>query len=125
MTGWNPRGQSYQLPLAGALENRNLQPVSSSNVGNVYPIAANQSLSVSVESPQPRRVTLMNVGSIPLVVADVQRAFPYGLRLPSGDVIELMTSSALWVAAPPTVRLLSATAGIVASLGYVSVSIAG
>lgn len=125
MTGWNPRGQSYQLPLAGALENRNLQPVSSSNIGNVYPIAQNQSLSVSVEAPQPRRVILMNVGSIPLVVADVQRAFPYGLRLPSGDVIEVMTSSALWVAAPPTVRLLSATAGIVASLGYVSVSVAG
>ena len=122
MAGWKPSGQSYSLPEATELTNRNDQPVSTSNVGNVYPVAPNQSLSVSVESSKPRLVILSNIGSIPLIVADAQRAFPFGLRLCSGDLIELFTSSALWVATPRTVRLVSATPGIVPSIGYVSVS---
>lgn len=121
MAAWNPRGQAYSLPV-GADINRNTDPVSTSNIGNVFPVAQNQVLSVSVEAQKPRTILLSNVGSIPLVVTDSQRTFPFGLRLCSGDYLELFTSRALWVAAPPTVRGLSGAAGIVASVGYVSVT---
>ena len=124
MAAWNPRGQSYSLPTAANLTNRNALPVSTSNIGNIYPVGQSQSLSVSVEAQVPRRVLLSNVGSIPLIVSDTQRDFPFGLRLCSGDILELVTSSALWVAAPPTVRFVSTIPGIVASIGYVSVSVA-
>lgn len=124
MTTVNPRIQSYTLPGQESLANRNLQPVSVSNIGNLYTVAPGQAVPVSVESSQPRQVTLSNVGSIPLIVSDSQRTFPYGTRLPSGDELQLITSSALWVAAPPTVRLTASVPGIVISFAYVSVSIA-
>lgn len=119
---WNPRSQTYSLPDVASLAGRNIQPVSTSNIGNTYPIGANQSVSVSVESQSPRKVILSNVGSIPLIVTDAQRQFPFGLRLCSADLLELFTSSALWVAAPPTVRFSPTSGGLVASIGYVSVS---
>lgn len=124
MAGWNPRGQSYTLPTSSVLGTNNTLPVSSSNIGNVYSIAQAQSVPISVESSEPRKVTLSNVGSIPLIVTDTQRSFPFGLRLPSGDLIELFTRSALWVSAPPSIRLVSGRPGIVPTIGYASVSVA-
>ena len=120
---WSTHGQSYALPDTIG-QQRNTDQPGTSNIGNVYPVAPNQMLSVSVESPTARRVWLSNVGSVGLIVADAQRAFPYGLRLPCGDVLELVTRSALWVSTPPTVLAVPATPAIVQSFGYVSVSVA-
>ena len=124
MTGWRTDGQSYSLPGPGSLSERNKLPVSVSNVGNVYPVSQNQVLSISTESDRPRMVRVANVGSITMIISDSQRPFPFGQRLSSGDTLELLTSSPLYVASPPTVRLLSGTAGMVPTVGYVSVCLA-
>lgn len=123
MAKYDTRNASFTLPSYSSLEATN-QPVSTSNVGNVLPIAAGQKVSVSVESAVPRQVTLSNVGSVPLVVNDGQRDYPFGLRLVSGSTMQIVTSSALWVAAPPTARSNASVAGAVPTLGYVSVSVA-
>jgi hypothetical protein len=119
---WSTHGQSYSLPTS--IDPHNTDQPGTSNIGNVYPVSPNQMLSVSVEAQNPRRVLLSNVGSVGLIVADTQRAFPFGLRLPCGTAIELVTKSALWVSTPPTVLINSSRVAIVQSFAYVSVSVA-
>jgi hypothetical protein len=116
---WDTKHQSYGLPISDAT--RANTPISLSNIGNVIPIAAGQSLAVSTDSPNARRITLLNIGSVALTVADLQREYPYGLQLPVGEPIDLITASSLWVMAS---KIFSWGGDpLIGSYGYVSVSV--
>lgn len=101
------------------------QPISQSNIGNVYPVAQNQSVSISTDVAVARWVLVSNVGSVALVICDTQRPFPYGQRLIAGSSLTLYTKNALWASAPPTVRRVNDNVpGLVPAFGYVSVCFA-
>lgn len=115
---YKPTRQSYSLPNIPG-QDSNLKPVSSSDIGNLYTVAQGQALTVATSSEKPRQVTLYNVGSVPLIISAQQRMFPLGLRLSVGDVLQIVTSSEVWVAAPAVDTLVAYRL----PLAYVSVSV--
>ena len=120
MTLYDNANQTYSL--APSDEATASSPVSGSSIGNVFSIAAGQSLSVAVEAAKIRWVLISNIGSIALTVTDNQRPFPFGLRLPCGDTMEIITRRTLYVAAPPVLNTFGMP--IAPTVGYVTVSIA-
>lgn len=114
----------YQLPsIDPGNTDRNVNPVSSSSIGNVYAIRPGQSIPIATETSKPRLLTISNVGALPVALGDTQRTFPYGLRLCAGDVLDVLTNNTLYACAPSKIEVYTTT--LVEPVGYLSVSDGG
>lgn len=109
--------QAFSLPPADPTK-QGQQPVSSSNVGNVYAINPGQSLQVIPETGIKRQVSLLNIGSITLAFSDANRRYPFGMRLPFGEIVSIITAAGLWVSAPAV-----DVVALIQPIGYIAVAI--
>lgn len=116
----NPTNQNYLLPEPDGSSGG--QTVSNSDVGNTFALTPSQMLSICPEASRPRPVRISNIGSIAITISDSQRPYPFGDHLGGGSAIDLVTSHALWAAAPPVVNTFGK--GLVPTTAYVSVSVA-
>ena len=116
----DPAGQSHHLPFNA---NSPTFPISASNIGNVYSIAAGQILTIVPSSMTARRIWLFNVGSIPVAISSSQKQFPDGWHLPSGDVLELVTNSTIYASTVRFDFFDFLGNALISPLGYVSTAI--
>lgn len=100
--------------------NRNYQPLNSSTIGAIYTVAPSQILSITTAFSEPKGILLVNMGSVSLTVSGSQNPYPRGLKLPGGQIVRLVTSTDLYIAAPPTGQL---SVPLAPSLAYIGVTI--
>lgn len=120
---YNVSNASYTLPPPSVTGNQNSDPLNSGTVGALVAVSPSQITAITPEFTNPTYVTLINVGSISLIVSpSAQNIYPNGVRLPGGYPIRIATTSPLYVAAPPT-AIFNGTTVLYPSLAYVVVTI--
>lgn len=122
MSAYYPTNQNYHLPIGPPESTRPIQPIGSGTVGAIYELTPSQILAVTTGSPRPQSVTLTNVGSIALTVSSTQSPYPRGMRLVGGIPLRFVTSSPLYVSAPP-ISNFDGVAQLYPSISYVSVTV--